>query len=64
MKNGYDGRVTAQAHRGWDRPAPNGKNRLRLSQFTSARGIDWHPAQASPQAGLKSTNLGTGSSDA
>ncbi|RXH80398.1 hypothetical protein DVH24_041545 [Malus domestica] len=55
---------STQVHRGWDKPAPSGKNRLRLSQSTPARGIDWHPAQASPQAGLKSTDLGTGSSDA
>ncbi|RXI00405.1 hypothetical protein DVH24_037953 [Malus domestica] len=53
-----------QVHQGWDRPAPSGKNTLRLSQSTSPRGIDWHPPQASPQAGLKSTDLGTGSTDA
>ncbi|KAM1340856.1 hypothetical protein ACFX2H_039187 [Malus domestica] len=46
-----------------DIPAPSQKTRLAPCQFTPSREIDWHPAQASPQAGLKSTDLGTGLSD-
>ncbi|KAM1124310.1 hypothetical protein ACFX2B_039252 [Malus domestica] len=56
--------VLEQIHRRTFCPAPSRKNRPGPSEFAPADPIDGHPAHASPQASLKSTDLRIGLSDA
>ncbi|KAB2602532.1 cadmium/zinc-transporting ATPase HMA1 [Pyrus ussuriensis x Pyrus communis] len=51
-------------HRGWDRSAHSQKNGPAPREVSPTHRIAWHPTQASLQASLKLTDLGTGPYDA